>query len=134
MANSELHTAAARPNGAVTGAVGIDLASARAAAVPAGAHRDTLPQRLAESHADWEALLEAVVDRLRQCVAAGPQLTLTPTECLAQLRVTVLACADDLARSRIAMAHSIEQIRASTLGCAESALAPAGERNEESLG
>jgi hypothetical protein len=73
-----------------------------------------------------------VIDRLRQSVAAGPRLTLVPTESLNQLRATVLECTGDLARLRDEIAHSIAQDRASTLGRAESALAPAGERVDES--
>ena len=134
MATSDLHAAAARLNGAGTGAVGIDLASVGATSAQAGADPDVLPQGLAESRADWDTLLAAVIHRLRQSVAAGARLTLAPTESLTQLRVTVLACAEDLARSRIEIAHSIAQDRASALGRAESALAPAGERIGESLG
>jgi hypothetical protein len=132
MATSDQCAAAARLNGAGTGAAGIDLPSVGVTSARAGADRDVLPQRLAESRADWDTQLAAVIDRLRQSVAAGPRLTLVPTESLNQLRATVLECTGDLARLRDEIAHSIAQDRASTLGRAESALAPAGERVDES--
>jgi DNA invertase Pin-like site-specific DNA recombinase len=63
-------------------------------------NRDALQQLLATQRADCDALLGAVVDRLRLSVVTPPGLAQAPGESLAATRATVLQCADDLAHVR----------------------------------
>ena len=65
-----------------------------------GPDRDALQQTLATRRADCDALLGAVVDRLRHAVAAPPGGAQAPAEASAAMRATVLQCADDLAHVR----------------------------------
>jgi hypothetical protein len=69
-------------------------------APPPDADRDALQLTLATRSADCDALLGAVVDRLRHAVAAPPGAAQGQAEALAAMRATVLQCADDLAHLR----------------------------------
>lgn len=62
--------------------------------------RDALQQMLATRGADCDALLGAVVERLRHAVVASPGGARAPAESAAAIRATVLQCADDLAHVR----------------------------------
>lgn len=101
MTVSDLHEDAARLNG--TGAAAI--AAARAACNPAQAGGDALSQSAARAAGDWDALIGAVADRLRQSAGACPQPTQPPLECLAQVQAMALRCADDLDRLRATLAR-----------------------------
>lgn len=122
MAKFDLHDVAMRTD---AGAAATGWAKANAAGAQAGADHDASSALPAQASADWEVLIGAVADRLRQLGAAGLQSTRPTAESVTQFQVTVQECADDLSRLRTMLAHDLAQGRASDRARTGSAAAAA---------